>query len=73
MHTRYSKHQDQQYFIKLVRSGLKEQEAIDQMALMGIKSTINVTSITDGEWEFFNDTGSDKKNNLPFYHGKRRY
>ena len=68
MHIRFWNKEDQQMFIRLVRSGLKEQQAVEQMEMIGIKAMNK---------DFTNQEGliNDKKPKVKFpeYHYNRRW
>lgn len=76
MHVYYNKPDDQTLFVKLVREGATESQAINQLQLMGIEPSLigrydDVVIYFNTDSIFFNK--NKKKNNLPYYHGKRRY
>ncbi len=68
MHVRFWNKDDQLMFIRLVRSGLKEQQAVEQMEMIGIQAMNK---------DFTNREGLVKQNefktNFPNYHYKRRW
>lgn len=75
MHVYYHKPDDQSLFVKLVREGLTELQAVNQLQLLGIEP--NYFGKHD-DFQIYYDYGSElfkqkKKNNLPYYYGKRRY
>jgi len=69
MHIRFWKDADQKMFIRLVRSGLKEKEAVESMELLGIKAMNK--DFTNSEQRTSNDPKA--KVNFPQYHYNRRW
>ena len=67
VHRRFWNDQDQNLFIRLVRSGLKEQEAVEQMETLGIKAMNKDFTNREGL------VGKQTKTRFPHYHHKRRW
>ena len=75
MHVYYHKPDDQSLFVKLIREGLTESQAINQLQLLGIEPSLIGKH---DDFKIYYNYGSEflkekKKNNLPYYYGKRRY
>lgn len=67
MHVRFWNDADQRMFIRLVRSGLKEQQAVEQMEMIGIKAMNKDFTNREGL------VGTEPKVNFPPYHYNRRW
>jgi hypothetical protein len=67
MHRRYWNDEDQKIFIRLVRSGLKEKQAVEQMEIIGIKAMNKDFTNREGL------VGTEPKTNFPSYHHNRRW
>ena len=63
----YSNHADQRLYVKLIRTGLTEDQAIAQLELMGIQKNLELP-----EWMHMYRY-DDTKKKFPYYYGKRRY
>lgn len=68
VHHCFDKDEDQKLFIRLVRSGLKEAQAIEQMKMLGISPRIPNPFFDEG-----NRVGNKLKVKFPHYHHKRRW
>lgn len=68
VHRYFDKDEDQKLFIQLVRSGLKEVQAVEQMQLLGIHERTPNPFFDEG-----NRVGNELKVKFPHYHHKRRW
>lgn len=73
----FSKDEDQECFTKLVRSGLSIPEAVAQMQLLDIhpyRKPIKPRRVAhDAVFDNSRFPSQDKKAELPFFYGSRRY
>ena len=66
----YKNPEDQSLYRKLRKSGLDAAEARDSLKMMGVEPSAQTPDPATSYW---GDVGYNKKKELPYFHGKRRF